>query len=121
MRFRLATLLLLLSSALLAQRPHLAVPPKGSPDRVQLVGMVTDSLTGKPVYDCLVAYYSLDGERRSFSSVNSDGLYSMFIPANAPFELRVEKEDGYHDLRIAVPAIAEGKAERRLNLRLQPK
>lgn len=120
MRVWLPALILFFPLGLLAQRPHLNVPPKGSPDRVQLVGTVTDSLTGKPVYDCLVAYYGVDGQRRSISSVNSDGLYSMFIPAHEPFELRVEKEDGYRDLHKAIPAIAEGKAELRLDLVLRP-
>ena len=116
-----SALFILLSVALHAQRPHLAVPPKGSPDRVQLMGTITDSMTGKPVYDCLVAYYGRDGERRSISSVNSDGLYSMYIPAHDPFELRVERENGYLDLRKRAPEIPQGAKQFRFDLVLQPK
>ncbi|HRQ84700.1 MAG TPA: hypothetical protein PLV70_06265 [Flavobacteriales bacterium] len=84
--------LFLLAGPLRAQHPHLDLPPMGSAKRVQLVGQVTDSLSGKPVYDCLVGYYDREGQRRSITPVNSDGRYAMFIPATEPFELRVERE-----------------------------
>lgn len=111
----------LLVCSLHAQRPHLAVPPDSSADRVQVFGTVKDSLTGKPVYDCLVAYYDLQGERRSVSSVNSDGYYAMFIPAHLPFELRIEREDGYKDLGRRAPVIPNGVKQFRLDLVMLPK
>jgi hypothetical protein len=121
MRSWLFAITLLTATAAVAQHPHLNVPPKGSPKRVQLFGLVTDSLTGKPVYDCLVEYYGRDGQRRSISSVNSDGRYAMFIPANEPFELRVEKENGYVNFQRRVPPVPEGTAQLRMDLVLHPK
>jgi hypothetical protein len=120
MRSWLPALALLLSLSAKAQHAHLAVPPKGSPQRVQLYGMVTDSLTGKPVYDCLVEYFGRDGQRSSISSTNSDGRYAMFVPAGVPFELRIVKEGGYFDLRRAVRPIAAGTGQYRQDLVLQP-
>lgn len=90
-------------------------------DRVQLFGTVTDSITGKPVYDCLVEYYDMAGERLSISSVNSDGQYAMYVPAHLPFELRIERENGYRDLRTSAPQIPEGTGQFRLDLVLHPK
>lgn len=121
MRGWLPFLFLFMCGATSAQRPHLDVPPQGSPDRVQVFGTVTDSLTGKPVYDCLVEYYDITGERRSISSVNSDGRYAMYIPAHLPFELRIERENGYAELRVQAPAIPEGAEQIRLDLVLKPK
>lgn len=121
MRTWISAFAVLAATAVLAQHPHLNVPPKGSPDRVQLFGYVTDSLTGKPVYDCLVEYYGRDGQRRSISSVNSDGRYAMFIPARTPFELRVEKENGYFNFQRRVLPIAEGTSQLRMDLVLRPK
>ncbi|MBX2982745.1 MAG: hypothetical protein KF843_08735 [Flavobacteriales bacterium] len=121
MRGWLPFLFLLLCGASQAQRPHLEVPPQGSPDRVQLFGTVTDSITGKPVYDCLVEYYDMAGERLSISSVNSDGQYAMYVPAHLPFELRIERENGYRDLRTSAPQIPEGTGQFRLDLVLHPK
>ena len=121
MRAWLPFLFLLLCGASYAQRPHLDVPPQGSSDRVQVFGTVTDSITGKPVYDCLVEYYDMAGERLSISSVNSDGRYAMYIPALVPFELRIERENGYADLRVRAPEIPEGMDQFRLDLVLMPK
>ncbi len=114
-------LFLFLASGLHAQKPQLAVPPDSSADRVQVFGTVTDSLTGKPIYDCLVAYYDLEGTRRSVSSVNSDGQYAMFLPAHIPFELRIEREDGYKDLGKRAPAIPKGMKQFRFDLVMRPK
>lgn len=115
-----SALLALLCFTLHAQRPHLALPPEGSPERLQIFGTVTDSITGKPVYDCLVEYHDIAGERLSFSPVNSDGIYSMFIPAHVPFELRIAHENGYAELRKSAPAIPEGLARFRFDLVLRP-
>lgn len=114
-------LFLFLACGLHAQKPQLDVPPDSSADRVQVFGTVTDSLTGKPVYDCLVAYYDLEGDRRSVSSVNSDGQYAMFIPAHIPFELRIEREDGYKDLGRRAPVIPKGVKQFRFDLMMRPK
>ena len=121
MRAWLSALSLFLACGLHAQKPHLDIPPASSVDRVQVFGMVTDSLTGKPVYDCLVAYYDLEGNRRSVSSVNSDGQYAMFIPAHIPFELRIEREDGYVNLGKRAPEIPKGIKQFRFDLVLSPK
>lgn len=120
MRACLTALLLLSAPLLLAQKPHLDVPPKGSPERVQLFGTVSDSLTGKPVYDCLVGYYSPDGVRKAVAPTNSLGRYALFVPAGMPFELRVEKEDGYLPMGHQIPAIAPGTPQFHQDLLLQP-
>ncbi len=121
MRGWLPFFFLMLCAASYAQRPQLDVPPQGSPERVQIFGNVTDSITGKPVYDCLVEYYDMAGERRSISSVNSDGRYALYIPAQVPFELRIERENGYADLRKQAPVIPEGAEQFRMDLVLMPK
>ncbi|HRO39495.1 MAG: hypothetical protein M9900_05450 [Flavobacteriales bacterium] len=113
--------LFLLAGPLRAQHPHLDLPPMGSAKRVQLVGQVTDSLSGKPVYDCLVGYYDREGQRRSITPVNSDGRYAMFIPATEPFELRVERENGYVEMHRKGPAIPLGTPQYRMDLVLRPK
>lgn len=104
-------------------RPVWAQTNKGAdqPPLVQVYGSVTDSRTGKPVYDCLVAYYTLDGKRGSINPVNSDGRYSMFIPSGRPFELRVEQENGYSDLVQPMEAIPAGTSGHRQDLQLHPK
>ena len=121
MRMWHSAFLALLCFTLHAQRPHLAVSPEGTPERLQIFGTVTDSITGKPVYDCLVEYYDIDGQRLSISSVNSDGIYSMFIPGHMPFELRIEHENGYYEMRRSAPVIPEGVARFRFDLVLRPK
>lgn len=92
-----------------------------TPAQVQLYGAVADSITGKPLYDCLVGYYNLQGERLSITPVNSEGIYALFIPTGTAFELRIELENGYREMRKTVPPIAEGVAEYRLDLLLQAK
>lgn len=87
---------------------------------VQVQGFVSDSLTGKPVYDCLVEYYTIEGQRKAVSSVNEDGRYSMFIPVGKPFELRITKENGYCEMRRNVEAVPFGVKEFRKDLYLQP-
>lgn len=96
-------------------------PPAPPPALVQVYGQVDDSLTGKPVYECLVGYYGRDGVRHGITPVNSDGRYSLFVPAGIPFQLGVEQENGYHDLRMAMPAITPGADATRQDLRLRPK
>ncbi|MBP8823130.1 MAG: hypothetical protein KBH07_05770 [Flavobacteriales bacterium] len=92
-----------------------------SGSRIQLIGTVTDSLTGKPVYDCLVGYYDQRGERRMVTPVNSDGQFALFIPPHSPFELRIEQENGYRDLHTSVEVIPEGLPQMRIDLVLQPR
>lgn len=113
--------LLLAATTLRAQHPGLHLPPNGSPQRSQLSGLVTDSTTGKPVYDCLVGYYDASGKRLSITSVNSDGRYAMFIPSGVPYELRVERENGYVELRRPMPPVPTGQALLLQNLALLPK
>lgn len=120
MRIRCFLACTLLAHALLAQQP--VQPANGAAQAsVHLSGRVRDGLTGKPVYDCLVAYYDTAGVRRWVTPVNSDGAYSLFIPAAARFELRVERENGYADLRRPVQAPPEGVAAWEVDLVLDPK
>ena len=88
---------------------------------VQVYGSVTDSLTGKPVYDSLVEYYTADGKRKAVCSVNSDGTYAMFIPSGRTFTLRIVKENGYRSMSCTVAAIPYGIKQFRRNLLLQPR
>ena len=88
---------------------------------VQVNGFVSDTISGKPVYDCLVEYYTAEGERKAVSSVNADGLYGMFIPTGTDFELRITRENGYCELRRSVKAVPYGMREFRLDLYLQPR
>lgn len=120
MRRRLTFLCLLIAGALSAQQGRPSAKDTSKP-LVQLQGMVTDSITGKPVYDSLVGFYSLDGKRWAITPVNSDGLYSLFIPAGIPFELRVEQENGYREMRRKGAPIPAGSTGARLDLALQPK
>lgn len=91
------------------------------PKQVQLFGYVTDASTHKPVYDCLVEYYDATGKRTAVCSVNSDGTYALFIPPEAPFELRITKENGYRPLTVPLPAIAAGTSQARQDLVLLPR
>lgn len=97
------------------------VPDATAPPLVQIHGLVTDSLTGKPVYDCLVGYYTFDGKRQAINPVNSDGLYALFIPAGTPFELRIEQENGYRERRLRLPALPPGNGPFRQDIQLLPK
>ncbi len=73
------------------------------------------------MYDCLVAYYDTAEVRRWITPVNSEGMYSLFIPAADRFELRVERENGYADLRRPLPAPPAGAASWQVDLVLSPK
>lgn len=121
MRLLFPCLLLMLACPLWAQQPSAPTPLQQAPGRIQLYGTVTDSLSGKPVYDCLVGYYGRDGERLAVSPVNSDGRYSLFIPAGEAFELRVERENGYQELRQGVGPIPLAQRELRMDLKLVPR
>lgn len=112
-----AALLFCLPGLLCAQTDHKAAPPP----MVQVFGSVTDSVSGKPVYDSLVEFYDAAEVRKAVSSVNADGRYALFIPAGKPFELRITKENGYHELRKPLPTIPPGTAQWRQDLVLQPK
>lgn len=110
MRLPILTVLFLLAAQLCAQGKA----------QVQLQGTVTDSLSGKPVYDCLVEHYDLEGKRWALTPVNSDGRYAMFIPAEQPFELRIVRENGYRELRRALPGSQPGAKVLKVDLRLMP-
>jgi hypothetical protein len=97
------------------------VPDAAAPPPVQVHGLVTDSLTGKPVYDCLVGYYTMDGKRQAINPVNSDGRYALFVPPDTPFELRIEQENGYLERRLPLLALPPGSGPLRQDIRLQPK
>ncbi|MCC6839215.1 MAG: hypothetical protein IT230_03570 [Flavobacteriales bacterium] len=113
--------LLLPALPLTAQQNGPLPAGKTAGQRIQLIGSVTDQLTGKPVYDCLVGYYNADGKRLMVTPVNSDGQYALFIPDRLPFELRVEQENGYLDLHRQVMALPEGDPQPRIDLHLQPR
>lgn len=78
------------------------------PPLVQVSGMVTDSATGRPVYDCLVEHYDLAGKRWAVITTNTEGRYAAFVPAGTSFELRIVDENGYAPLLQRVEAIAPG-------------
>lgn len=108
--------LVLASLSLRAQDPKI-----DQLNNVQVYGTVIDGISGKPVYDCLVEYYTNNGERKSVSSVNADGRYAMFIPAGKSFELRVTRENGYLEMRQTVQAVPYGVKQFRKDLFLQPR
>jgi hypothetical protein len=102
-----------------AQRP--VMQEKGddaATERVQVFGTVTDSATGKPVYECMVEHYDLAGKRWSVTTVNSDGRYSLFIPTGYPFELRITRENGYREMRKRMEAVPKGTKQFLLDLQL---
>lgn len=121
MRKWLLSVLLFPALPLAAQQTVAGPAAKPSGERIQLIGTVTDQLTGKPVYDCLVGYYNVDGKRLMVTPVNSDGQYALFIPAQVPFELRVEQENGYLDLHQQVVELPQGRPQPRFDLQLQPR
>ncbi len=88
--------------------------------QLQVHGTVTDSVSGKPVYDCLVEQYDLDGKRWALTPVNSDGRYALYIPAEQPFELRIVRENGYRAFRRVLPGSRPGAKELKVDLRLIP-
>ncbi|MFT3886109.1 MAG: hypothetical protein QM724_11990 [Flavobacteriales bacterium] len=111
MRTLLLSIAILTASLLFAQ----------DKEQVQVYGSVTDVLTGKPVYECLVEHYDMAGKRWSVTTVNSEGLYSLFIPAGEPFELRVTRENGYQELCQRNKAVRKGSKTFELPLKLTPK
>lgn len=110
---------LLLSLALVAS--GLLFGQEKAKERVQVFGSVTDAVTGKPVYECLVEHYDVAGKRWAVTTVNSDGQYALFLPVGQPFELRVTRENGYEPLSVRHKAIKPGTATFELPLKLQPK
>jgi hypothetical protein len=109
---------LLLSLSLLASALLFAQEKK---ELVQVFGSVTDAVTGKPVYECLVEHYDAAGKRWSVTTVNSEGLYALFIPTGEPFELRVIRENGYEELRQRNKPVRSGTKTFELPLKLTPK
>lgn len=116
------TLLLFLFFSLLpgdASAQH--IKPARPDSLVQVYGTVTDATTGRPVYDCTVEHYDVKGKRWSLTQVNSDGIYALFIPTGTPFELRVERENGYADLSRRIEAVPKGTRTFEADLQLTPK
>ncbi|MBS1581879.1 MAG: carboxypeptidase regulatory-like domain-containing protein [Bacteroidetes bacterium] len=118
MRALIIPVLLASLGASAQQKPTAPPPPE---KRVQVFGSVTDAVSGKPVYECLVEHYDLQGKRWSVTTVNSDGRYALFLPTGVPFELRVTRENGYAELDQRVEAIAPGTRTYEQPLRLSPK
>lgn len=121
MRFLFLVCLLLGTGSLRAQRSEtdsLLGPPAS---RVQVFGSVADSLSGKPVYDALVELWTPEGKRLAVSSVNSDGLYSMFVPQGRPCELRITRENGYRSASHHLAPLPSGTAPFRQDLLLRPR
>jgi|GEM_PF-658631 len=121
MRAQLLALLLPLAIGLHAQKPNAqTVGDDAKVERVQVFGTLTDSVTGKPVYECMVEHYDLTGKRWSVTTVNADGQYALFIPTGVPFELRVTKENGYLEMSHREKAVPPGTKQLRVDLKLQP-
>jgi hypothetical protein len=121
MRLLLLACLLFGAGALRAQRSEtdsLLGPPAS---RVQVFGSVADSLSGKPVYDALVELWTPEGKRLAVSSVNSDGLYAMFVPGGRPCELRITRENGYRSTGHGLAPLPSGSAAFRQDLLLSPR
>lgn len=95
--------------------------PAQSAGRVQVFGSVIGKDTGKPVYDCTVEHHDSTGKRWSFTMVNSDGRYAMFIPTGVAFELWVVRENGYKEFRERFGPIPAGTATFEADLSLEPK
>lgn len=95
--------------------------PAQSAARVQVFGAVIGKDTGKPVYDCTVEHHDPTGKRWSFTMVNSDGRYAMFIPTGEAFDLWVVRENGYKELRQHFEPIPPGTATFEADLSLEPK
>ena len=121
MRAQLLAFLFPIAIGLHAQQP--TAQTKGDDakvERVQVFGTLTDSITGKPVYECMVEHYDLTGKRWSVTTVNADGRYALFIPTGVPFELRVTKENGYLEMSHREKAVPPGTKQIRVDLKLQP-
>ena len=87
---------------------------------IQVFGTVTDSLTGRPIYEATVEHYDLKGKRWSLTQ-NSDGRYALFIPAGKDFELRIVRENGYQNVSKRVKAAPKGQATYEVDLVMRPK
>jgi homogentisate 1,2-dioxygenase len=121
MRACLLLLLFPIAIGVHAQRP--VMQEKGddaATERVQVFGTVTDSATGKPVYECMVEHYDLTGKRWSVTTVNADGKYALFIPTGVAFELRVTQENGYLEMSHREKAVPPGTKQLRVDLKLKP-
>ena len=66
-------LLAILNLALLLEQT-----PEGRP-MVQVVGVVTDVTTGKPIMECLVEQFDKAGKRWALVPTNSEGRYAIFV------------------------------------------
>lgn len=121
MRAHLLPLLFVTALGSHAQTP--AAQTKGDDakvERVQVFGSLTDSITGKPVYECMVEHYDLSGKRWSVTTVNADGNYALFIPTGVPFVLRVTQENGYLSMSHREQAVPPGTKQIRVDLKLRP-
>ena len=121
MRAQLLAFLFPITIGLHAQKP--IAQTKGDDakvERVQVYGTLTDSITGKPVYECMVEHYDLSGKRWSVTTVNADGRYALFIPTGVPFELRVTQENGYLEMSHREKAVPPGTKQMRVDLKLKP-
>jgi hypothetical protein len=121
MRAHLVALLLPFAIGLHAQSPAAqAHGDDAKVERVQVFGTLTDSITGKPVYECMVEHYDLTGKRWSVTTVNADGKYALFIPTGVAFELRVTQENGYLEMSHREKAVPPGTKQLRVDLKLKP-
>lgn len=121
MRAQLLAFLFLIAFGLHAQIP--TAQTKGDDanvERVQVFGTLTDSITGKPVYECMIEHYDLTGKRWSVTTVNADGRYALFIPTGVPFELRVTQENGYLEMSHKEKAVPAGTKQLEVDLKLRP-
>ena len=121
MRAQLLAFLFPIAIGLHAQKP--VAQTKGDDakvERVQVFGTLTDSITGKPVYECMIEHYDLTGKRWSVTTVNADGRYALFIPTGVAFELRVTKENGYLEMSHREKAVPSGTKQLKVDLKLQP-
>ena len=85
--------------------------------RVQLHGVVLDSLSGAPVYEALVEWYDANGKRQAITQTNSEGHYALFLYAGQPIELRIT-ENGYRPFMEMVPPFEPGESAREVDLHL---
>lgn len=64
---------------------------------VQFSGVVRDAATAQPLETAVVAAYNVDGTRRTFSTTNSNGAFTIVVPAGA------YKLVAYHDSLPYIP------------------
>ncbi|MCB9170050.1 MAG: hypothetical protein H6594_06845 [Flavobacteriales bacterium] len=87
-------------------------------ERVQVYGRVIDKVTRGAVY-ATVEHYDTAGKRWSLTEVNSDGRYALFLPCDAPFELRIT-ENGYRPFVLGFEAVPCGTTTFEADLMLTP-